>query len=173
MKTRFEENLLIGYRYYDCPEHTVKVRFPFGFGLSYTTFESRFVAVVPPAAAFDASRLTLDVAVGTVSAVVSNTGRVRGAEVLQVYLGPVQPPTAGRPLKELVGFQKVWLEPGASSNVYVEFDVQRAVEFFKVSRNGHGQAGQWTVTPNSSFNIFLGTSAIDAKQVQDKTRHNT
>lgn len=164
MKTQFDENLLIGYRHYDATEHGSKVRFPFGFGLSYTSFSVAYQTMDPTIARFDVFTSKFDQNFVKVSATVENTGHMRGAEVVQVYVGPSQP-APGRPAKELVAFQKVWLDPSESSDVYVEFDVRRTVEFFKVQADEKGQTGKWTVPINSSFNIFLGTSATDAKQV--------
>ena len=96
--THYKEGLYVGYRYYD--KAGVPVRWPFGYGLSYTTF----------------SYADLTVNGDTVSVTVRNTGKCAGAEVVQLYM---EAPQDGlhRPLRELKGFQKVFLQPGESRNV--------------------------------------------------------
>ena len=95
----YTEGLEVGYRWYDA--HGVAPAFAFGHGLSYTTFGYAGLSV----SADDRA----------VSATVTNTGKVRGAEVAQLYLR--YPEAAGEPFKQLRGFQKVALEPGASATV--------------------------------------------------------
>lgn len=94
----YEEGLYVGYRYYE--KSGVAVRWPFGFGLSYTTFAY--------------SDLTVDG--NTVSVAVKNTGSFAGAEVVQLYLYAPQD-GLHRPLRELKGFRKVFLQPGESQTV--------------------------------------------------------
>ena len=105
---RYSEGLEIGYRWFQA--QGIKPLFGFGFGLSYTTFEIADVSVDAPDGA--------DAPV-TVTASVTNTGPVAGAEVVQVYLGV---PVEGQPPKRLVGFQKVFVEPGASEPVTITID---------------------------------------------------
>lgn len=99
----YQEGLYVGYRYYD--KAGVPVRWPFGYGLSYTTF------------AYADLRVTGDTATVTVQ----NTGRVAGAEVVQLYL---RTPQDGlhRPVRELKGFQKVFLQPGERTTVTFRLD---------------------------------------------------
>lgn len=94
----YQEGIYVGYRYYD--KAGVAVRWPFGYGLSYTSFSYADLQV-------DGRRVTVTV---------ENTGPRAGAEVVQLYLAP---PQGGlhRPLRELRGFQKVFLEPGARQSV--------------------------------------------------------
>ena len=94
----YQESVYVGYRYYD--KAGVPVRWPFGYGLSYTTF----------------SYADLTVNGDTVSVTVRNTGKCAGAEVLQLYIGAPQD-GLHRPLRELKGFQKVFLQPGESRTV--------------------------------------------------------
>jgi beta-glucosidase len=96
----YSEGLQIGYRWFDA--NGITPRFPFGYGLSYTTFSLSNLGVTPRAS--DGTRPV------TVRFTVTNTGRRRGAEVPQVYLA--FPSAAGEPPKRLVAFEKVWLEPG-------------------------------------------------------------
>ncbi|MDR8075984.1 glycoside hydrolase family 3 C-terminal domain-containing protein [Burkholderia cenocepacia] len=103
----YTEGLNMGYRWYDAMGK--QPAFEFGFGLSYTTFAIRNAAVSP------GSNGTYNV-----TASVANTGKVAGAEVVQVYVG--LPASSGEPPKRLVGFQKVFLNPGASQTVTVNID---------------------------------------------------
>jgi beta-glucosidase len=105
---RYSEGLGIGYRWYQA--QGITPLFGFGFGLSYTTFELTDVSVDAPGG--------VDAPV-TVTASVTNTGPVAGAEVVQVYLAV---PAPGQPPKRLVGFQKVFLEPGESQPVTITVD---------------------------------------------------
>ena len=95
---RYSEGLEMGYRWFQA--QGIEPLFGFGYGLSYTTFEIADVSVHAPDGAS---------APVTVTASVTNTGPVAGAEVVQVYLGV---PVEGQPPKRLVGFQKVFVEPG-------------------------------------------------------------
>ena len=99
----YQEGLYVGYRYYD--KAGVPVRWPFGYGLSYTTF------------AYADLRVTGD----TATVMVQNTGHVAGAEVVQLYL---RTPQDGlhRPVRELKGFQKVFLQPGERMTVTFRLD---------------------------------------------------
>ena len=101
----YEEGIYVGYRY--CEKADVEVRFPFGYGLSYTTFAY--------------SDLEVDADKNTVCVKVTNTGAVAGADVVQLYIAA---PQTGihRPLRELKGFQKVWLKPGESETVSFQLD---------------------------------------------------
>ena len=101
----YEEGIYVGYRY--CEKARVEVRYPFGYGLSYTTFAY--------------SDLEVDTEKNTVRVKVINTGNVAGADVVQLYIAA---PQTGihRPLRELKGFQKVWLKPGESETVSFQLD---------------------------------------------------
>ncbi|ALC91674.1 beta-1,3-N-acetylglucosaminyltransferase [Bacillus sp. FJAT-18017] len=106
---RYSEGLNMGYRWYQ--SQGIKPLFPFGFGLSYTTFELSGFSVTPSQSNGKAPI--------TVQVTVTNTGKVAGAEVVQVYLGI---PVTGQPPKRLVGFQKVFLEQGESKEVTITID---------------------------------------------------
>ncbi len=99
----YREGLYVGYRYYDTAR--VPVLFPFGFGLSYTTFAYSDLKVSEKEAAFT----------------LTNTGHRDGAEVAQLYVHAVNP-TVYRPNKELKGFQKVFLKAGESKTVTIPLD---------------------------------------------------
>ncbi len=95
----YTEGLLIGYRWYDA--NTVDPKFPFGHGLSFTTFGYSALSV-------EKSSVVGQVAVVSVN--ITNTGSRAGAEVVQLYLG--FPGSTGEPPKQLKGFQKTYLQPG-------------------------------------------------------------
>jgi beta-glucosidase len=105
---RYSEGLEMGYRWFQA--QGIQPLFGFGFGLSYTTFEITDVSMNAPDAAN---------APATVTASVTNTGAVAGAEVVQVYVGI---PVEGQPPKRLVGFQKVFVNPGESKPVTITID---------------------------------------------------
>lgn len=107
----YQEGIYVGYRYYDKAD--VKVRWPFGYGLSYTDFTYSDLEISEKA----------ENSIGTdrngacdVSITVTNTGSRSGAEVVQLYIAPPQE-GLHRPVRELKGFQKVFLQPGESTKV--------------------------------------------------------
>jgi beta-glucosidase len=105
---RYGESIFVGYRWYD--SRHLPVRFPFGHGLSYSTFA---IGAATGGATFTpGDTLTVEVPV-------TNTGTRRGSEVVQVYVEPVSP-RAVRPAKELKAFAKVELDPGESTTVQLE-----------------------------------------------------
>jgi len=109
---QYSEGVDVGYRWYDAKD--VTPLFPFGFGLSYTRFAFSHLSV-----SRSATDGTQDV---RVSAVVTNTGHRAGSEVAQLYLA--DPSGTGEPPRQLAGFQRVSLAPGASARV--SFDVTPA-----------------------------------------------
>ena len=141
---RYGEGLYIGYRYYDAREQPVL--FPFGHGLSYTTFEYSAASVSSPE--------FRDVDGVTVSVKVTNTGPVVGKEVVQVYVHDRQSGLA-RPPKELKGFAKVELQPGETKTVSVPLDF-RSFAYY------HPGYGQW-ITEDGEFDILVGASSADIR----------
>ena len=136
---RYGEGLFIGYRGYDHAHQ--EVAFPFGFGLSYTTFALSDLAVTTRGSVAD------NTLAATVTVAVTNTGDRDGAEVVQVYITDVAS-TVVRPARELKGFAKVSLAAGASEQVSVELD-QRAFAFWSVLH------GRWAVEAGD-FLIAVG-----------------
>jgi beta-glucosidase len=130
----------------------VEVSYPFGFGLSYTTFAFSNISVAPVDYPGERRRL--------VSVDVKNTGTRAGAEVVQLYVHPVAPPVA-RPTKELKGFKKVTLAPGESKRVEILLD-ERSFSYYDPAKKG------WFVAPgdyeiqvgNSSRNVLLRTTVV-------------
>jgi beta-glucosidase len=140
---RYGEGVFVGYRWYDARD--IAPRFCFGHGLSYTTFTLSD-------AEWDGSAVRLRV---------TNTGNVRGAEVVQCYVHDVSA-TVARPPHELKGFTKVWLDPGASAAVVLPLD-DRAFAFWDVA------AHAWTVEPGE-FELRIGTSSRDIRHRITVTR---
>jgi beta-glucosidase len=141
---QYSEGLQVGYRWYDAQGEDPL--FPFGFGLSYTSFAFRHLTVSP--------RPDRDGKV-TVGVDVTNTGRRTGAEVVQAYVS--FPTAAGEPPRQLKGFDKVTLRPGQSKHVTFRLD-RRAFSIWDSA------ADRWTTVPgkyrvavgNSSRNLPLG-----------------
>ncbi len=141
----YSEGLRIGYRWFDA--QGIAPLFPFGHGLSYTTFAISDLSV--SARATDGTRPI------SVEFMVRNTGRVRGAEVPQVYL--TLPASAGEPAKRLVGFDKVWLSPGERRKVRIVIDPRAANHPLGVWDT---VAQAWTI-PLGAYRVQVGRSAGD------------
>ena len=139
---KYREERLVGYRYYE----TVKkpVLFPFGYGLSYTTFAYDNLQLDKEAMT-DAEELK-------VSVDVTNTGAIAGKEVVQIYVAPCRT-GAVRPVRELRAFEKIALEPGETKTVTVSLS-KRAFAEWNVSIH------DWYV-PSGVYQIQVGTSAAD------------
>ena len=152
--TRYTEDLQMGYRWYEA--NGVTPLFPFGFGLSYTTFAYSNLSVAPSVNPMTGH------AVLTVTYTITNTGARQGAEASQVYL--TLPSVAGEPSKRLVGFQKVDLMPGTSQLVTVTVDSSapsHPLSYFQPDgANGTWADGNW-ITPSGSYTIYVGTSSAD------------
>ncbi len=141
-KVVYGEGIFVGYRYYDTKN--VTPLFPFGHGLSYTSFEYSHLKV-SPAKAKDKIKVSIDV---------TNTGKVAGKEVVQVYVSDVAS-TAPRPPKELKAFQKVALAPGEKKQV--EFTLTKeAFSFYDVKLK------DWVAEPGD-FEILVGSSSRDIR----------
>jgi beta-glucosidase len=137
----YKEGIFVGYRHFD--RSTVKPLFPFGYGLSYTSFQYGGLTITPPAAS-EAD------AVVTVSFNVKNVGARPGSEIAQVYVGDSHA-SVPRPVKELKGFAKVYLHTGESKRVSVNLD-RRAFSYFDVNKHA------WNAEPGD-FSIFIGGSS--------------
>lgn len=139
-----KESVYIGYRYYDSANEDVV--FPFGFGLSYTTFEYSDIKL--------SADSIKDTDTLTVSFKVKNTGEVAGAEIAQVYVADKES-TIFRPAKELKGYKKVFLNAGEEKEVSVELS-KRAFAFYNVNIN------DWCVE-SGDFDIMVCASSRDVK----------
>jgi beta-glucosidase len=138
---RYDEGLLVGYRWFDA--HAQAPLFPFGHGLSYTSF------------AYGELRATLDAGAGLVRAVVevANTGDRAGSEVVQLYVSA--PPAAEGPPAVLAGFRKVRLEPGASTEVGFVLPVDALAVY--------GSAGGRRVLHPGRYGLAVGASSRDLR----------
>ena len=139
-QVQYSEGIDVGYRWYDAQNLTPL--FPFGYGLSYTSFAFSDLRVTP-------SQLAGRGALVHVTARVTNTGPVAGAEVAQLYLG--DPATAGEPPRQLKGFQKVTLGPGRSTVVSFTLD-GHDLSYWSDPANG------WVV-PAGGFRVYVGDSS--------------
>ena len=159
----YDEGVYIGYRWYDT--QGIPVQFPFGYGLSYTTFEygdaklARKVvkgAGTTPVTEATGAGKTLQ----TVSVKVTNTGSVAGAEVVQLYVADPEA-SVDRPAKELKGFRKVFLQPGQSRTVTFDLD-RAALSWFDAGKHC------WVAEPGT-FQVLLGSSSADIRATADFT----
>lgn len=140
----YRESVYVGYRYFDKADKPV--RYPFGYGLSYTKFEYSDLALS-----------SSDITEGTdltVSFKIKNVGDVAGAEVAQLYVKDVES-TVFRPVKELKGFKKVHLEAGEEKTVTLTLD-SRAFSYYNVL------IGDWHIE-SGEFEIMIGASSRDIK----------
>jgi beta-glucosidase len=135
---QYSEGVLVGYRWYATKQ--IAPLFPFGAGLSYTTFAFSRLTVRPARS----GRLV-------VTADVTNTGRRAGADVAQLYVG--DPAVTGEPAEQLKGYQRVMLRPGQTESV--RFSVDRSAFAW-----WNEQASRWTVTPGS-YALMVGDSSAN------------
>lgn len=148
-EVRYGEGLLVGYRWYEA--RGLPTRFPFGHGLSYTSFA--FGAPQCSSPTFvpgDTLRLEIPV---------TNTGARRGAEVVQCYVAPVAPRVT-RPPQELKAFAKVRLDPGATTTVTLVLD-DRSFAYWEPSRTD--APGRWRVDAGD-YELRVGRSSTDITQ---------
>ena len=150
----------MGYRWYEA--NGVKPVFPFGFGLSYTTFAYSGLSVMPR------STTQTGQPVLTVTYTITNTGSREGAEASQVYV--TLPAAAGEPSKRLVGFHKVDLMPGASQQVTVTIDPSASNHplsyWVPVNDAPAGmEEGRWTMAPGD-YTVHVGSSSADTPLVR-------
>ncbi|MCQ2469797.1 MAG: glycoside hydrolase family 3 C-terminal domain-containing protein [Ruminococcus sp.] len=141
---RYSEGIFVGYRYYDYKD--MDVLFPFGHGLSYTTFSYSDLKLYAKNIT-DRDSLTLSVTV-------RNTGHVAGREVVQLYVRDVESSVV-RPVKELKGFEKIELAPGESKVIVFTLD-KRAFSFY------NDKTHDWFVE-SGDFEIMIGSSSRDIK----------
>ena len=132
----YREAYGIGYRYFDTAN--VPVRFPFGFGLSYTKFEYKNLVINEKGVSFE----------------ITNTGDVKGKEIAQLYVG-LGISEIIRPTKELKGFAKVELEPGQTKKVEIAFD-DKTFRYFNVKTN------KWEIE-KGSYRIMIASSSDDIR----------
>jgi beta-glucosidase len=138
----YREGVFVGYRYYD--KKKMDVLFPFGFGLSYTTFEYSSLTL--------SSDKVKDTDTITVTVDVTNTGDRAGKEIIQLYVSPRDSKII-RPVKELKGFEKITLKPGETKTVYFTLN-KRSFSYYNTEiHDWHVETGY--------FNILIGKSSRD------------
>lgn len=142
--SEYREGIFVGYRYYETAG--VPVRFPFGFGLSYTTFDYRNLSLTPGAVEFD----------------LTNTGKRAGAEVVQLYVS-LPGAKVFRPKSELKGFAKVFLKAGETRHVRIELD-DKAFRYWNVATNHwEVEAGRYRIGIGASVEDIRLTGELDVK----------
>lgn len=133
---QYREGPFIGYRYYDTAN--VDVQFPFGYGLSYTTFAYEDLVLTDKGARFT----------------IRNTGMRAGAEIAQLYVGKKESKLV-RPKKELKGFKKIWLQAGEAKEVEILFD-DKTFRYFNTKTN------RWEIE-GGAYTIMVGASSADIR----------
>ncbi len=136
VSVEYREGLYVGYRYFTTAGK--KVLFPFGYGLSYTTFKYGNISVSKNGVVFT----------------ITNTGSRAGAETAQLYVGKADS-LLFRPVRELKGFSKVFLEPGETKEIQIEFDDKTFRYFNTVS-------DKWEIEPGV-YRIEIGASCTDIR----------
>ena len=144
--SEYREGLYVGYRYYDTSK--VRIMYPFGFGLSYTEFEYKDIRVDD----------------GGVSFMLTNTGKVDGAEVAQLYVG-MKDERVYRPEKELKGFRKIFLKAGESKEVRIEFD-DKTFSYWNV------RTDRWE-TEGGVYRVMIGASCVDIRLETEVRKQGT
>ena len=140
--TNYEEDIYVGYRYFDSFE--VPVAYPFGYGLSYTTFE------------YSDAKITQKNDIYDISVAVKNTGKYEGKEVVEVYIAAPDSKAANKPAKELKAFAKTkLLKPGESQTLTLSITAPELASFDEV-------ASAWVVA-EGEYQFLIGASSQDIK----------
>jgi len=143
-QVQYREGLYVGYRYFDSAG--VDVRFPFGFGLSYTTFEYSGLAL-------SSSQIKKEDHL-TITCSITNTGKAAGHEIIQLYVHDRES-TVYRPEQELKGFEKIFLAPGEKKEVTFSLDTRAFAFYDTASRDWQVEEGD--------FEIRIGASSRDIR----------
>lgn len=139
-EVNYTEGIYIGYRWYD--KRRLPVAYPFGHGLSYTTFEySNIQLSLDQITDQESLRVSLDV---------TNTGSLAGSEVIQLYVAPPKDTKLSRPLKELKGFSKLYLEPGERATVTFTLDKRSFAVYSRRVFGWYVETGQYTIMVGAS-----------------------
>ena len=140
-RMEYKEDVFVGYRWFDAKN--IEPQFPFGHGLSYTTF-----TIGKPKLSRETGKIV-------VNASVTNTGKVAGAEVVQLYIAPPKSDVE-RPVRELKDFAKVFLLPGETKTVEMQF-TKRDISYWDIATH------DWKAT-RGTYRIEIGTSSRDIKK---------
>ncbi|HEY2436959.1 MAG TPA: fibronectin type III-like domain-contianing protein, partial [Solirubrobacteraceae bacterium] len=136
----YKEGVFVGYRWFDA--HNLEPAFPFGFGLSYTSFS------------YDALAATRTAGGARITATITNTGSRRGSSLAQLYVGLPSVPGAPQPPSQLKGFTKLTLAPGRSRRVSFPLN-GRSLAYWNTG------AGAWSVAPGCDT-VMVGPSSREA-----------
>ncbi|WP_413526705.1 glycoside hydrolase family 3 C-terminal domain-containing protein [Marinilactibacillus psychrotolerans] len=136
----YRESLYVGYRYYDSAK--VAVQFPFGYGLSYTTFDYSLIETTRE----------------SIKLKVINSGMIDGEEIVQLYVGKSDSRLM-RPVKELKGFKKVFLKAGESQTITIPFD-DKTFRYFDTEKH------EWEIEAGT-YQLYIGSNSRDIR-LQDQ-----
>ena len=160
--TEYREGVFVGYRYYD--KKKMDVLFPFGYGLSYTTFEYSGLKL-------SADRIR-DTETLTATLSVKNTGRRAGKTVVQLYVGDVES-TPIRPVRELKGFAKVALQPGESKEVSFILNKRSFAYWNREIHDWHVETGVFTIEVGASSRDLPLKAEVMVESTVELPRHHT
>ena len=160
--TEYREGVFVGYRYYD--KKKMDVLFPFGFGLSYTTFEYSGLKL--------SAEKIRDTEPLTASLTVKNTGSRAGKAVVQLYVGDAES-TPLRPLRELKGFAKVDLQPGESKEVLFTLDKRAFAYWNRQIHDWHVETGVFTIEVGDSSRSLPLKAEVTVESTVELPRHYT
>jgi beta-glucosidase len=150
----YSEGVFVGYRWYDAKN--IAPLYPFGYGLSYTTFDYRNLKLSDETLSASAPRLTIDFDI-------ANTGNRAGAEVAQVYVGLPSLPDVPQPPYQLKGFTRLMIDPSKTGHAQVTLDA-RAFSYWDVATH------DWKVAPGE-YPIYVGSSSRDLHLTAKVTLH--
>ena len=158
----YREGVFVGYRYYD--KKKMDVLFPFGYGLSYTTFEYSGLKL--------SAEKIKDTETLTAAVTVKNTGNRAGKTVVQLYVGDVES-TPLRPVRELKGFVKVALQPGESKEVTFALDKRSFAYWNKQIHDWHVETGTFTIEAGASSRDLPLKAEVTVESTVELPRHYT
>ena len=161
-KTEYREGIFVGYRYYD--KKKMEVLYPFGYGLSYTTFEYSGLKL--------SSEKIRDTETLTATVTVRNTGSRAGKAVVQLYVGDTES-TPIRPVRELKGFAKIALEPGESKEVLFTLDKRAFAYWNQQIRDWHVETGTFTIEVGASSRDLPLKGTVTVESTTELPRHYT
>jgi len=146
----YSEGLLVGYRWYDA--HSLTSAYPFGLGLSYTSFRYSGLSITPDTPA------SQDIATATVT--VTNTGSRTGTAVPQLYLSKPSTTALPQPARQLEGYQKLSLAPGASATVRFSLNDRSFASWDVTKGTTADPSGSWVI-PAGCYGLAIGSSSRD------------
>jgi beta-glucosidase len=157
----YGEDVYVGYRYYE--KTALRPLFPFGYGLSYTTFERSDLSLQ-----VDSEKAILeDGEKVTASLTVTNTGPIAGAETVQLWIQPPKIANIHRPIRELKGFTKVFLQPGEKKQISISVEKKLATSFWdEIRKSWASERGDYTVSITGT-----GEGALSAQFTVEKSRY--